>query len=601
MLRVQVYVGDAPATLPPVANSSRFDLYSYLFFTQHTMSLLPKRWLRLALQLTLAIGCVLFVAEYFGMSRVAQQSTGAARALLYRYHEGQVITEVSVMRCLRVSTCSFPEGWEVINKDLHLGDSWKYKSFLMVQKKAQKDLQKGDQTVLDIAFSDGDGKVPQRVLDLLDLPPGTERLLQLKATGWQYLQDNMWAQFGVFSQKSITGLTVLYGPDAVDPRPGWTLSDEYILDSKQKGTHKDLRPRLSFQRETSESVKKPSLRVHGSKFKIMQLADLHYSTGFGKCLQHVAADTDPEGACQADPLSLQHIEAFLDRENPDMVVLTGDQIYGSAAPDAETALLKVLAPLIRRKVPWAAVFGNHDHEETNMNRAQQMALMESLPYSLSQAGPEDVDGVGNYWLQVLAPKSDNPAVTLYFLDTHAKHPNQKLFPGYDWVRESQLEWLEKEHKQLQPLQNKYTHIHLSMAFFHIPTTEYRNARGKKMIGQWKEGAAAPKHNSGVRKLLEEIGVSVISVGHDHVNDFCMWDDVTAHKDDIPPMWLCYGGGLGEGGYGGYGGYVRRMRVFEIDTEANSITSWKRKVSDYDETFDRQVLVRNGAPFLEKRT
>ncbi|KAG5365849.1 Phosphatase DCR2 [Yarrowia sp. B02] len=518
------------------------------------MSLLPKRWLRLALQLALAIGFVWFVLEYFGMSQVAKQSTDTARALLYRYHKGQVITEVSVMRCLRVSSCSFPEGWEVVPKDLHLGDSWKYKSFLMVQKKAQKDLKKGDQTVLDIAFSEADGKVPQRVLDVLDLPAGPERLLQLRASGWQYIQDNMWAQFGDYGSKSVTGLTVLYGPDA--------------------------------------------LRVHGSKFKIMQLADLHYSTGFGKCLQHVSSSTDPEGDCQADPLSLQHIEAFLDREKPDMVVLTGDQIYGSAAPDAETALLKVLDPLIRRKVPWAAVFGNHDDENTNMNRAQQMAYMETLPYSLSQAGPEDVDGVGNYWLQILAPKSDNPAVTLYFLDTHAKHPNQKLFPGYDWVRESQLAWLEDEHHKLKPLQNKYTHIHMSMAFFHIPTTEYRNARGKKMIGQWKEGAAAPKHNSGVRKLLEEIGVSVISVGHDHVNDFCMWDDVTAKKDEIPPMWLCYGGGLGEGGYGGYGGYVRRMRVFEIDTEANSITSWKRKVSDYDETFDKQTLVQGGAPYLE---
>lgn len=565
------------------------------------MSILPKRWVRLALQLTLAIGAVLLVLEYFGVSRVTEQSKGTlARTLLYRYRQGQVITEVSITRCLRVSTCTFPENWEVINKDLHLGDSWKYKSYLMVQKKDKKDLVKGDQTVLDIAFSDNDSSVPKRVLQLLgDSGSPAERLIKLKLTGWEYIQDNMWAKFGPYSDESINGLTVLYGPDSIDPRPGWTLSNEFILDSKLKGTPKDLRPRISFQRETSETFKKPSLRVHGSKFKIMQLADLHYSTGYGKCLQHVSSPTDMEGDCQADPLSLQHIEAFLDKEDPDLVVLTGDQIYGNGAPDAETALLKVLAPLIRRKVPWAAVFGNHDDENTNMNRAQQMAYMETLPYSLASAGPEDVDGVGNYWLQILAPKSDNPAVTLYFLDTHAKHPNQKLFPGYDWVKESQLEWLETQHHEIEPKQKKYTHIHMSMAFFHIPTTEYRNAKGKKMIGQWKEGAAAPKHNSGVRKLLQDIGVSVISVGHDHVNDFCMWDDVNSHKDEIAPMWLCYGGGLGEGGYGGYGGYVRRMRVFEIDTEANSITSWKRKVSDYDETFDKQVLVQGGVPKLDK--
>lgn len=559
----------------------------------------PRRWLRLVVQLACVIATVFILLEYFGLSRVAEQSTGTARALLYHYHKGHVLTDVSITKCLRVSKCTFPADWEVIDKDLHLGDSWKFKSYLMVQRKAQRDLKKGDRTVMDVAISETDSSVPKRVMALLTAKTAEVRLIQLKASGWEYAQGNLWVQYGPFTKDSLVGLTVLYGPDAVDPRPGWTLSPEYLYVTKNEGTPKDLRPRLSMQRETSESVAKPTLRVHGSKFKIMQLADLHFSTGHGKCLNHVVGKDEKAGECQADPLSIQHIEAFLERENPDMVVLTGDQIFGSAAPDAETALLKLLTPLIKRKVPWAAVFGNHDDENTNMNRAQQMAYMETLPYSLSQAGPEEVDGVGNYLLQVLAPKSDNPAVTMYFLDTHAKHPNQKLFPGYDWVKESQLEWLENEHAKVEPAQNKYTHIHMSMAFFHIPTTEYRNARGKKMIGSWKEGAAAPKHNSGTRKLLEEIGVSVVSVGHDHVNDFCMWDDVNARREEIPPMWLCYGGGLGEGGYGGYGGYIRRTRMFEIDTEANSITSWKRKVSDYDEIFDKQVLVKNGAPFLDK--
>lgn len=87
-------------------------------------------------------------------------------------------------------------------------------------------------------------------------------------------------------------------------------------------------------------------------------------------------------------------------EKPDLVIFTGDQLNGQGtAWDARSILAKFAKAVIEAKVPWAAVFGNHDDEDID-ERDTQMTLMKSLPYSLVEKGPKDVHGVGNYVLKV---------------------------------------------------------------------------------------------------------------------------------------------------------------------------------------------------------
>jgi len=57
-------------------------------------------------------------------------------------------------------------------------------------------------------------------------------------------------------------------------------------------------------------------------------------------------------------------------------------------------LAKFAEPVIERKIPWAAVFGNHD-SEIAADRDEQMWALMQMPYSLARTGPADVDGVGN--------------------------------------------------------------------------------------------------------------------------------------------------------------------------------------------------------------
>jgi hypothetical protein len=176
------------------------------------------------------------------------------------------------------------------------------------------------------------------------------------------------------------------------------------------------------------------------------------------------------------------------------------------------AIYKYAQLLIKYKIPYVSIFGNHDDEGKALSRAAQMSLIEQLPYSLSRAGPEDLDGVGNYYIEVLAPgKSQHSALTIYLLDSHSYSPDERQWQGYDWIKRGQIEWFQKVSSGLQKQHKQYTHIHMDIAFIHIPLPEYRDTESF-LVGKWREGVTAPMHNSGFRDALVEQGVVMVSCG-----------------------------------------------------------------------------------------
>ncbi|XP_020598586.1 probable inactive purple acid phosphatase 29, partial [Phalaenopsis equestris] len=97
------------------------------------------------------------------------------------------------------------------------------------------------------------------------------------------------------------------------------------------------------------------------EFKILQVADMHYADGKETgCL-----DVFPE---QLPICSDLNTTAFIYRviraENPDFIVFTGDNIFGSDSKDAAQSLNAAFEPAVKLKLPWAAVIGNHDQEGT---------------------------------------------------------------------------------------------------------------------------------------------------------------------------------------------------------------------------------------------
>ncbi|OJJ49323.1 hypothetical protein ASPZODRAFT_140231 [Penicilliopsis zonata CBS 506.65] len=500
------------------------------------------------------------------------------------HYPGYVVTDVTIASCSSIglfSKCRLdPERWTRIEKDLYLRTGWTSSAFLHVERKKEEELLPTDKVVVDLKISRLEPTLTDETkadTEVWEQRPGG---IWLKRTAQRHASD---------SQLTITAVDVLFGADAVDPRLNWEVKDRpLMLDSRTE----ELETRLTIRRGTPPKNKLPVPRINDNgRFKIMQLADLHLSTGLGACRDAVPAELKPGQKCDADPRTLDFVERLLDEEKPDLVVLTGDQVNGETAADAQTALFKSVKLLVDRQIPYAAIFGNHD-DEGDLKRAQQMAILEELPYSLSVAGPEEVDGVGNYIVEVLGHGSTtHSALTLYLLDTHSYSPDERQFRGYDWLKPSQIGWFTSTAEGLKKKHREYTHIHMNMAFIHIPLPEYRETNNYYQ-GSWTEAPTAPGFNSGFMDALEKEDILFVSSGHDHVNDYCMLD-----KDDNgkPALWMCYGGGVGFGGYGGYGGYVRRVRFFDFDMGPGRVVTYKRlEHGDTEARIDEMMIVDGGA-------
>lgn len=539
---------------------------------------MARRIVRTLIQFTILSFLVATVIFFLDLRyRVLPQSI---HHLLPEHHAGTIITDITMVTCSSIilSSCRLDarDGWTRIEKDVYLGKSWVAHGYVHVQTKKEEEFQptKGEKVVVDLRV----GRIKPKAMD------GAGD----KTIEWESRPGGFWIKRQAKKvDATLTALDVLFGPDATEVRGGWQLKGGSLT----MGEH----VRLSVRRGSPEAPRKPAVRVKKDhKFKIIQVSDLHLSTGVGKCREPQPPKTAL--GCEADPRTLDFISRILDEEKPDLAVLSGDQVNGETAEDAQTAIFKFAEPFIKRKIPYATILGNHD-DEGNLSREQIMKLTASLPYSLSEIGPNlgpiitdkkgrerNEGGVGNYHIEILAHSTDHSALTLYLFDTHSYSPDPDV-EGYDFVKQSQIDWYKEKHNSLKEQHNKYSYMHLNMAFIHIPLPEYRH--GGTMVGERREPPTAPQYNSKFKDALAEGGVVVVSAGHDHANDYCLADEASA----VP--WMCYAGGSGLGGYGGWGGYNRRVRLFEIDGPAGRITTWKRVEWEDKGPLDAQTLVEGG--------
>jgi len=271
----------------------------------------------------------------------------------------------------------------------------------------------------------------------------------------------------------ITNLDVLYGSDEVHPLPGYEKLPVFITggpdDDKRAslatGQGARVGSTIAFRRALPALPKTPDLRFsREGKFRMLQVADLHFSVGPGQC-----RDMDPrhEVECKkvgADNYSIAWLIRALDEAKPDAVVLSGDQLNGQDSSwAAQSTVLKWAPILYERQIPWTVVFGNHDEEKTDLSKKQQMALLTQLPYFIGEAGPDGVDGVGNYLRAVRAPGSSGTTLfNLYFLDSHAYvrstlKPWAK--PTYDFIKPAQINWFKGKSSRVSTLNRPYSPKH----------------------------------------------------------------------------------------------------------------------------------------------
>lgn len=297
-------------------------------------------------------------------------------------------------------------------------------------------------------------------------------------------------------------------------------------------------------------------------FKIAQFTDTHYIHDDAR------ADT-----------VIKNIRHVMEAERPDLVMLTGDVIYGKPA---EQSLRDVLDAVAAFNVPFGIVFGNHDDEQ-GLDRAALLRIAQTYPTNVTRTEP-DIHGSSNYVLTLARHDGTDTAAVIYAIDSNAYSQIEGV-KGYDYVRSDQVEWYRRTSRTLtaanggKPLP--------AYAFFHIPLPEYNEAvtgGEAALIGTRKERVCAPALNSGLFAAMKECGdVRATFAGHDHNNDYAvLWHGIL----------LAYG--RYSGGNTVYNDLPNGARLIELHEDGQRFDTWVRLA-------DGQVLNRATCPdsFLRK--
>lgn len=303
---------------------------------------------------------------------------------------------------------------------------------------------------------------------------------------------------------------------------------------------------LSFN---ANAQKKPVLRFRDGKFKIVQITDVHFK------YQEPLSDS-----------ALVMIRNILADEKPDLVMLTGDIVCTKNMKEAWDQFSRVL---IDARVPWAFMMGNHD-QENEMTGRELVDHLSRMPYSLTESGPEEVRGDGNYILEVKGSNSNDVAALLYVFDSGTGIPKGSIYGSYEWIDHTQIHWYRNQ--SLANTARNGGKPYPALAFFHIPLPEYdEKAAVDSLIGireEYKFGG--PDLNSGLyTTMIQCKDVMATFVGHDHDNDY-----ITKLRD----ICLAYGNVSGGNAYGSIG---RGARIIVLYEGERKFDTWVIKRYDAD--------------------
>lgn len=257
------------------------------------------------------------------------------------------------------------------------------------------------------------------------------------------------------------------------------------------------------------------------KFKIMHVTDTHL-------------ESDNIDA------SVWLIAEACDREQPDLVVVTGDNVLNcDDANETKSYIDKLMTVFEERNIPTAVTFGNHDSERGAMSREELMAYYNTYSCSISIDDGEALSGCGTYNIPVLSSDGSKVKFNVWVFDSGDYDDEGH----YGYVKADQVEWYKAKSDELKAANGG--EVVYSIAFQHIIVPEVYDALKKtdrKRLfsyshmynkdeyymfdpnglnhGTLTETPCCGYYNDGQFDALVEKGdVLGIFTGHDHTNAF----------------------------------------------------------------------------------
>lgn len=266
------------------------------------------------------------------------------------------------------------------------------------------------------------------------------------------------------------------------------------------------------------------------------------------------ADIQDDGSL--DPLAKSAIKLAVEKSNPDLIVLTGDNIAGYSCGTktiGKLAIKQYMDVFEKLGVPVAMVFGNHDDDDTPYTKLEQIEQYETYDCFIGCAGvvAEKTVGdnhtinAGTYNIPVYESKdSDKIAYNIWCFDSGNYNPDP-AYGGYGYVLPEQVEWYVETSNALKEANGG--EIVNSIAFQHIIPPQIKDALKEVPAGtegavgfagsyytlpddvdkttNWLSEAPCPPNTSfepgyaQVDAMVEQGDVRAVFVGHDHINSY----------------------------------------------------------------------------------
>ncbi len=251
------------------------------------------------------------------------------------------------------------------------------------------------------------------------------------------------------------------------------------------------------------------------KFRILAVSDFHAGNDYCKKLK-------------------TGFEALLENTKPDFVMLLGDQCLNKNTYDeVKSYMADIMEPVIKRNLPWSAIFGNHDRE-MGISVDEEIKAYSELPGFHGDAGPESISGVGNFIIPIYSENSEKIKFALWGLDSGLYqrntlgHPkNELVLPDSPFGHNSdgtpdfsQVMWYYNESVKLE---NQAGEKINGIIFTHVPIPEFvyitKNPEECQARGNLREAPACAMISTGLfNAAVERRDIKGFFFGHDHLND-----------------------------------------------------------------------------------